>query len=85
MADPTLIEAEVRAFLVAHAAADLDEIQAIDVDGNVWDLFESLDLLELVEFLERRFALKIAPIEVLPANFASIAKIIAFVTARAAK
>jgi acyl carrier protein len=68
---------------VRAALADLiDLIEAPGVPGASDDApldVDSLTLVSIVEALEDRFEIRISPREVVPANFASIAAIAAFI------
>jgi acyl carrier protein len=66
---------DVRRIVAELADAPPEDSGALDVD--------SLTLVQIVEALEERFAIRISAREVVPENFASIAAIAAFITARA--
>jgi acyl carrier protein len=69
------VEAEIRTFLVEnfplYDQANLDRNQSLVESG----LIDSLGILELVEFVETRFDLRIPEDELLPENLDSIANI----------
>ncbi len=68
------LEDELRALFAEHATVPPDDAAPLELD--------SLTLVTIVEALEDRFALRIQAREVVPANFASLAAIAAFVRAR---
>jgi acyl carrier protein len=49
------------------------------------DLIDSTGILELVTFLEERFAIRVADADIVPANLDSIASIAAFVAGKVAQ
>jgi acyl carrier protein len=50
-----------------------------DVSFLASNLLDSTGVLELVEFLEQRFALRIEDTEIVPANLDSLSRIAAFI------
>ncbi|MBA3551581.1 MAG: acyl carrier protein [Actinobacteria bacterium] len=75
------IEAEVRAFLV-------DEVLGAESAGLAEDvpllsgLLDSLGLMELLEFLEERYAIKMDADDVVDENFTSLRSLAAFVESK---
>jgi len=49
---------------------------------NLWREVSSLTLLQLVAFVEQKFAIKVRPIDFAPQNFATVSAIARFVAAR---
>ena len=82
------LEAEVaravRGFLVAYHPDGRRGLAAIGERHNLWRQISSLTLLQLVAFVEQKFAIQVKPIDFAPQNFASIAAIAAFVGERRA-
>jgi len=70
------LEGDVRALVADHAVVSDDDAAPLDLD--------SLTLVTIVEALEDRFAIRILAREVVPANFATLAAVAAFVRARRA-
>jgi len=68
------LEDELRALVAEHATVSPDDAAPLELD--------SLTLVTIVEALEDRFDLRVQAREVVPANFASLAAIAAFVRAR---
>lgn len=66
----------VRAAISHLAAIPADDAAPLDVD--------SLTLVSIVEAIEDAFDLRVAPREVVPENFSSVAAIVAFVVRRRA-
>jgi acyl carrier protein len=73
------MEAEIRAFLTANAPNRADEMAALDRRARIWDAVDSLSLLELVEYIEQRFRIRVAPLDLLPENFATIENVVHFI------
>ena len=67
---------DVRAIVAELADAPPSDDAPLELD--------SLTLVQLVEALEDRFAIRVAPRDVVPANFGSIAAICAYVASRRA-
>jgi acyl carrier protein len=76
------IEETVRAFLADHHPNGRRGIDKIDATDNLWRVVNSLNLLLLVEYIEEKFAIRVAPIDFAPQHFSSIAAIAKFVAAR---
>ena len=76
------IEETIRAFLAEyhpHGRRGIDKIAATD---NLWREVNSLNLLLLVEYIEAKFAIRVAPIDFAPQHFSTIAAIARFVAVR---
>ncbi len=79
---PLEIEQTIRAFLAEHHPQGRRGIDKIATADNLWRQVESLNLLLLVEYIEERFAITVAPIDFAPQHFSTIAAITKFVVAR---
>lgn len=77
--------AEIRSFIIENFLFG-DESTPLTDDMSLIenDLIDSTGILELVAFLEQRFAVTVADADIVPANLDSIAKISAFVGGRLA-
>lgn len=77
------LETEIRAFIVENFLFG-DESRAPGADESLIqnDLVDSTGVLELVAFIEDRFAVAVADEDITPDNLDSIARIAAFVTAK---
>lgn len=75
--------AEIRSFLIDNFLFG-DESYPLTDDMSLIenDLIDSTGILELVAFLEQRFAVTVADSDIVPANLDSIARISAFVGSR---
>ncbi len=78
----TEIERSVRSFLGQSAPAHATAIEQMPADASLWDVVGSLNLLELVDYVEKQFDIRVHPLEFIPENFSSIARIVAFTVAR---
>jgi acyl carrier protein len=76
------IEERIRAFLLETLPARAAEIAALGLDTQIWEVVGSLELLELVEYLEGEFKIKVHPLEFVPENFSSLRAIIEFTERR---
>lgn len=78
MAEP-IVEEKVRAFVEAVALRQRGQ----PIDGRAWrldsGLIDSVGIYEVVALLEESFGVTISDAEVVPANFASVERIAAFV------
>jgi len=74
------IEATIRRFLGAYRPAGRGR-QRLAATANLWTEVSSLTMLQLVAFIEQKFAIKVRPIDFAPQNFSSIAAIARFVAA----
>jgi acyl carrier protein len=73
------VEAELRLYLSQLAPGRSAQIAALDRHAFLWDAVDSMSLLDMVEYIERRFNVRVAPLELLPDNFGSLAQIVRFV------
>jgi acyl carrier protein len=80
------VETEIRAFIVENFLFG-DESQPLATETSLMDndLIDSTGILELVTFLEERFAIRVADADIVPANLDSIASIAAFVAGKVAQ
>jgi acyl carrier protein len=80
------VETEIRAFIVENFLFG-DESQPLAKEASLMDndLIDSTGILELVTFLEERFAIRVADADIVPANLDSIASIAAFVAGKVAQ
>lgn len=72
----------MRAFLADHHPRGRSGIDQIAATDNLWRVVNSLNLLLLVEYIEEKFAIHVAPIDFAPQHFSTIASIAKFVVAR---
>jgi acyl carrier protein len=82
--EPREIEESVRAFLADHHPRGRRGIDQIAPTDNLWRVVDSLNLLLLVEYIEAKFAIQVAPIDFAPQHFSTIASIAKFVALRSA-
>jgi acyl carrier protein len=72
------IESEIRSFLVEHFLAG--HAEKLRDDGSLLgDLIDSVGVLELVTYLQDRFAITVEDEEVVPGNFDSVHNLVAYV------
>lgn len=62
----------------AMPGLDID-FDALSPHEQLWDLIGSLNLMELVEYIEKSFKFEVAPLDYVPENFASIDLIVEYV------
>jgi acyl carrier protein len=76
------IECDVREFLDANFP--LGEGLSLGADESLLEagVIDSLGVLEMIEFLEQRYGVRVPDAEVLPENLDSIANIIRYVAAK---
>jgi acyl carrier protein len=79
---PTNIDARIRGFLAQSVPAQAERIQAMPAEETIWNVVGSLNLLELIDFIEQEFGITVHPLEFIPDNFSSIERIVAFTAAR---
>lgn len=77
------IETAVRHYLAGYRSDGRGSLGRVARSDNLWREVSSLTLLQLVAFIEQRFAIVVRPIDFSPQNFASISAIARFVAARA--
>jgi acyl carrier protein len=73
-----LVEQEIRAFLREHTRGAGEH----PLEASLRDVVDSLRILELVAYLEKRFELRVAPLELGPHNFGTIRRVVDYVTTR---
>jgi acyl carrier protein len=78
------VEETIRAFLADHHPRGRVGIDKVGATDNLWRAVNSINLLLLVEYVEEKFAIKVAPIDFAPQHFSSIASIAKFVAAKSA-
>jgi acyl carrier protein len=78
------VETTIRSFLAEHHPQGRRGIDRIGPTDNLWREVNSLNLLLLVEYIEAKFAIAVAPIDFAPQHFSTIAAIAKFVVARSA-
>jgi acyl carrier protein len=80
------IETVIRKFLAANhpeqRAGDHDRSRQPPARRDLWREVSSLTLLQLVAFVEQKFAIKVRPIDFAPQNFSTVQAIARFVAAR---
>ena len=76
------IELTIRSFLAEHHPQGRRGIDRIAATDNLWREVNSLNLLLLVEYIEAKFDIAVAPIDFAPQHFSTIAAIARFVVAR---
>ena len=76
------VEESIRAFLAAYHPQGRDGIDRVAATENLWRVVDSLNMLLLVEFIEAKFAIRVAPIDFAPQHFSTIAAIARFVAVR---
>jgi len=74
------LELDIHAFLT-KSFLFTDDLSVLQRDASLLEqgILDSTGVLELVCFLEERFAIGVADIELLPENLDSVEKIVAFV------
>jgi acyl carrier protein len=78
------VEDTIRSFLAEHHPQGRRGIDKIAPTDNLWREVNSLNLLLLVEYIEAKFEIAVAPIDFAPQHFSTIASIAKFVVARSA-
>ena len=76
------IEETIRAFLAEYHPRGRRGIDKIAATDNLWREVNSLNLLLLVEYIEAKFAIRVAPIDFAPQHFSTLASIAKFVVTR---
>ena len=77
--DKREVEAAIKSFLAAYHPNGARGAARIGSVRNLWLEINSLTLLELVVFVEQKFAITVRPIDFAPQNFSSIDAIARFV------
>jgi acyl carrier protein len=70
--DPREIEAAIVAFLAGYHRNGARGAARLGSARNLWLEINSLTLLELVVYVEQKFAITVRPIDFAPQNFSSI-------------
>jgi hypothetical protein len=76
------IESVIQKFLVGYRVDRRGNLGRLAASRNLWREVSSLTLLELVAFVEQKFAIKVRPIDFAPQNFSSVSTIAQFVVRR---
>ena len=66
------VEDEIRAYL--HASLGLAEVDELATDASLWSLIESIQVLYLVEYLERRFEVRLDTLRFTPEHLGTIGR-----------
>jgi acyl carrier protein len=82
--DKREIEAAIKSFLAAYHRNGARGAARIATVRNLWQEINSLTLLELVAYVEQKFAITVRPIDFAPQNFSTIEAIAQFVLRRRA-
>jgi acyl carrier protein len=77
--DKREVEAAIKSFLAAYHPNGARGAGRIASAQNLWQEINSLTLLELVTYVEQKFAITVRPIDFAPQNFSSIDAIARFV------
>ena len=78
------IEVAVRRYLARFHPGGRAAIAKLAVTKNLWREVSSLTMLQLVAYLEEKFAIQVRPIDFAPQNFSTISSIAKFVASRRA-
>lgn len=79
------VKSEIRAFIVENFLfGDESQVPADETSLIETDLVDSTGILEMVLFLEERFAISVADAEIVPDNFDSVARLVTFVNGKRA-
>jgi acyl carrier protein len=77
------VAAEVEKFIVEEIALGTGvESVGHDEDLLAQDVIDSLGIVELVAFLESRYGIEVGDDDLLPENFSSVNRVVAFVEAK---
>jgi acyl carrier protein len=76
------IDSEVRAFLKRNAPGNEAQVEALAGDAIIWGVIDSLLVLDLVLYLEKRFDLVVLPDHLTPENFSTVDAIVAYLLSR---
>jgi acyl carrier protein len=80
--DEREVETAIKSFLAAYHRNGARGAARIASVQNLWLEINSLTLLELVTYVEQKFAITVRPIDFAPQNFSSIDAIARFVLRR---
>ena len=77
------VAAEVEKFIVEEIALGTG-VDAVGHDDDLLaqDVIDSLGIVELVAFLESRYGIEVGDDDLVPENFQSVNRVVAFVTAK---
>lgn len=75
------VEVSIRRFLMRNHPGATTAIARMRRDEPVWDVVGSLTLLDLVSYLEQEFQIAVRPVDFVPRNFSTIARMARFVAA----
>jgi acyl carrier protein len=76
------IEGTIRQFLAAYMPEGRRRARRMAATASLWNEVNSLTMLQLVSFIETKFAIQVRPIDFAPQNFSSVAAIARFVATR---
>lgn len=76
------VETAIRRFLAGFHPEGRGGVRQLAAIQNLWREVNSLTMLQLVSFIENKFAIAVRPIDFAPQNFSSVAAIARFVVAR---
>lgn len=82
--DPQSIEQPIREFIATNLLFTEGFTHTDDTSFLREGVIDSLGVVELVEFVQKKFGITVAQHEVTPDNFDSVAKLAAFVRGRVA-
>jgi acyl carrier protein len=82
MASRAAIEEHVRSFFRENSSAAPERIAAFPAGAHLWDEFDSLLVIDLLEYLEKTFQMSIELVNLVPENFGTIERIVTFVEKR---
>lgn len=76
------IESAIRKYLATFHPGGRAAVAKLSPTKNLWREVSSLTMLQLVAYLEEKFAIQVRPIDFAPQNFSTIAAIAKFVASR---
>jgi acyl carrier protein len=76
------IERQVREFLKRASPGQADAIDKLEPTTRIWQVVDSLSILDLVETLEAEFKITIEDLDVIPENFRTLQSVVRFVMER---
>lgn len=72
----------VRTFLADRYPGQRGELARLGADDPLWGVVSSMVLLELVDFLETAYRIEVEPLDYIPENFATLARVARLVRSR---